>query len=331
MNYRRLGRAGLKVSEIAFGNWITAGGKNSIEDSMACHRKAFDLGINCFDTADCYAGGQAEEVLGRVLQDLSRKDLVLATKCCVPMGKGPNDGGLSRKHVREACEASLRRLKTEYIDLYQAHDFDAATPSEEICRAFDDLIRQGKIVYWGLSNWDSAQTRDAVAICDARGFDRPVGSQPRYSLFYREIEKDLLSVCAQWGIGFIVYSPLCQGLLSGKYAGGKVPPNSRAGQSENYRRRFLTPYNETAVEGLSALAKESALSLSQLALAWILRRPEMSAAIVGASRPEQLEDNAKASGVKLDEELLARIQVILDRRWATILEEDAAKLRKEAK
>jgi len=328
MQYRRLGRAGMKVSELAFGSWITAGGNYPLEVSVATHRKAFELGINTFDTADVYNQGQAEQAVGLALKDWVRTEVVLATKCAFSMGPGPNEAGLSRKHVREACDASLRRLGTEYIDLYQTHRFDDQTPLEETCRAFDDLVRAGKILYWGVSNWSGAQIAGAVGICGACGYDAPVSLQPRYNLFMREIEPDPLSVCDKLGLGIIVYSPLCQGLLTGKYRTG-IPQGSRA-ESRDEFRRLLTPYNQQAVQELSLLAQAAGLTLAQMALAWVLRTKAISAAIVGASRPEQLAELVAASGVNLSGDLLAGIQKVLDRRRAAILEEDARALRASA-
>jgi aryl-alcohol dehydrogenase-like predicted oxidoreductase len=328
MQYRRLGRAGVKISELALGSWITAGGNYPLEVSVATHRRAFELGITTFDTADIYNLGQAEQALGLARKDWTRTDVVLATKCAASMGSGPNDAGLSRKHVREACDASLRRLGTEYIDLYQAHRFDAETPLEETCRAFDDLVRAGKILYWGVSNWSGAQLAGAVGICGACGYDAPVSLQPRYNLFARELESDPLPVCDKLGLGVMVYSPLSQGLLTGKYLTG-VPTGSRAENRDDFQR-FLNPYNRQAVQELSVLAQAAGLTLAQLALAWILRTNAVSAAIVGASRPEQLDELVKASGVKLPGDLLAGIQKILERRRAAILEEDARALRAQA-
>ncbi|GMV79135.1 MAG: aldo/keto reductase [Planctomycetota bacterium] len=329
MHYRHLGRAGVQVSEIAYGSWITAGGQYAAEASIACHERAYELGINCFDTADVYNAGQAETIVGRVLKSIPRRSIVLATKCHGRMGEGVNDRGTSRKHVREACEASLARLDVEYIDVYQAHSYDAETPIEETCRAFDDLIRQGKILYWGVSNWGVRQVAEAAAVCARRGYDAPVSHQPRYNLFAREIEADLMPLCKQHGLGFIVYSPLAQGLLTGKYANGTIPAGSRAEKSDNFKDRHLTAYNLAAVQELQSLASECALSVSQLALAWVLRRDELSAAIVGASRPEQLDETVKAAGVKLDEATQQKIEKILNRRRAAVHDEDAAKLRTE--
>lgn len=325
MQYRQLGRTGLKVSELAYGSWTTAGGKYPLDVSVASHRRAFELGITTFDTADVYNQGQAEQALGTALKDWARRDVVVATKCGGSMGPGPNDGGLSRKHVREACEASLRRLGTEYIDLYQAHRFDPQTPMEETCRAFDDLIRAGKILYWGVSNWTGAQISGAVGICRGYGYDAPVSLQPRYNLFARDIEQDQLPVCEKLGLGILVYSPLCQGLLTGKYLAG-TPADSRATKSDNFAR-FLTPYNHQAVAELSALAQAAGLTLAQLALAWILRTNAVSTAIVGASRPDQLAELVTATGVKLTEPMLADIQKVLDLRRAMILDDDARALR----
>lgn len=326
MQYRNLGKAGVKVSELALGSWITAGGKYPVENAIAAHKKAFELGINMFDTADAYAAGQAEEIVGRALRELPRHQVVLATKLGFGMGGGANDRGFGRKHLREACEASLKRLGVDYIDLYQAHLYDSSAPLEEQCRGFDDLVRQGKILYWGVSNWSGAQIIEALALCDARGYDRPVSLQPRYNLFARDLEKDQLPVCGKYGLGLVVYSPLSQGLLTGKYLAG-VPAGSRGENNANFASRFLTPYNERAVRELRQLAAEAGLTLAQLALAWALRLPEMSAAIVGASQPGQLDETVKASGAKLPDEVLAKIQAALDRRWALVLEEDAAKLK----
>jgi len=325
MHYRKLGRAGVKVSEISYGSWITSN-KGAAETSIACHKRAFDLGINFFDTADAYAAGEAETIVGQVLKELKRSDIFLATKCFFKMGQGPNDGGLSRKHVREACDASLKRLGTDYIDLLQAHSYDNDTPIDEICRGFDDLVRAGKLLYWGVSNWSGLQIASAAELCTRRGFDLPASLQPCYNMFRREIEKDQVPACAQHGLGIVVYSPLCQGLLTGKYKGKQAPSGSRGADNEQFQSRFLTEYNELGVRGLTEIAKSLDLTLSQLALAWILRLPEISSCIVGASRPEQIDETVKASGVKLSPEIIAKIQQVLDQRWALVLAEDSKKL-----
>ena len=207
MRYRTLGRAGIKVSELALGSWITGGGNYPPEVSIATHRRAFELGINTFDTADTYNRGQAEQVVGQALKGWVRSSVVLATKCAGQVGDGPNDVGLGRKHIRESCDGSLQRLGTNYIDLYQAHRFDDQTPLEETCRAFDDLVRAGKILYWGVSNWTGAQIAGATGICGACGYDAPVSLQPRYNLFHRDIEADQLPVCEKLGLGVLAFSP----------------------------------------------------------------------------------------------------------------------------
>jgi len=331
MQYRRLGRAGVKVSEIAYGSWITAGGSYSPDDSIACHKRAFELGINLFDTADVYQSGQAEEIVGQVLQSIPRKNVVLATKLGFGFNKSPNGRGGCRKHVMEACHDSLRRLKTDYIDLYQIHFYDSDTPLDETCRAFDDLCRQGKIIYWGISNWSGQQIKDAAALCQARGFDLPASLQPRYNMFVRQPEKDEFPACAAHGLGIIVYSPLAQGLLTGKYAAGAVPSGSRADTNADFRKRYLVEYNQLAVKELLDLAASAGMPLTRLALAWVLANKDVSAAIVGATKPAQLEESVTASGQTLNADLMTKIQKILDRRWALVLEDDARTLRSNAK
>jgi aryl-alcohol dehydrogenase-like predicted oxidoreductase len=326
MLYRRLGRAGVKVSEISYGSWITAGGKYPAETSIACHKRAYELGINLFDTADVYQAGQAEEIVGQVLQSIPRKQIVLATKLGFGFDNTANARGGSRKHVMEACHDSLRRLKTDYIDLYQIHYYDGDTPLDETCRAFDDLCRQGKVLYWGVSNWSGQQIKDAAAICQARGFDLPSSLQPRYNMFVRQPEKDEFVACAAHGLGIIVYSPLAQGLLTGKYVGA-VPTGSRADTNPDYRKRYFVEYNQTAVKELLDLAASAGMPLTRLAIAWVLANKNVSSAIVGASAPAQLEESVTASGVTLSDEIMARIQKILDRRWALVLEDDAKTLR----
>jgi len=330
MRYRKLGRAGIKVSELALGSWITAGGNYPSEVSIATHCRAFELGINTFDTADTYHRGQAEQVVGQALKGWTRPSVVLATKCAGTVGEGPNDTGLGRKHIRESCDGSLRRLGTDYIDLYQTHRFDDQTPLEETCRAFDDLVRAGKILYWGVSNWTGAQMAEAVGICKACGYDAPVSLQPRYNLFHRDIEADQLPVCERLGLGVLAFSPLCQGVLTGKYCAG-VPAGSRAATREDFLQRHLVPYNQQAVQELLALASAAGMTLAQMSLAWLLRTDVLSAAIVGASRPEQLDELAAASGKTLSADLLAEIQKILERRRAAVLADDARALREPAK
>jgi aryl-alcohol dehydrogenase-like predicted oxidoreductase len=326
MQYRHLGRAGIKVSELILGSWLPQDGARGGDPSiLACTRRAFDLGINAFDTADIYHNGHSEQLLGEAIRELPRHEIVIATKCGNGTSPGPNGRGLSRKHMREACDGSLRRLGVDYIDLYQAHSFDSETPLAEVCRGFDDLVRAGKVLYWGVSNWTGTQIQEACALCDAHGYDRPVSQQPRYSMLFRNTEKDELPVCAQWGLGVVAYSPLAQGLLTGKYQAG-IPAGSRGARVAAFSR-FLAPYNLQAVSELQAIASGAGLTLAQLALAWVLRLPTVAAAIVGATQPEQLEENAKACGRRLSDELLADIQQALDRRWAQVLEDDARALR----
>lgn len=313
MQYRRLGNTGLKVSEISLGSWLTYGGYVEEQNATASIDKAYDLGINFFDTANVYMRGEAEIVVGKALKKYQRDSYVLATKVFWPMGDGPNDRGLSRKHIIEQCNASLKRLNTDYVDIYYCHRYDKETPLEETLRALDDLVRQGKVFYVGVSEWTAEQITEAVHLADKKLLDRIVVNQPQYSMLERYIEKEVLPVCEKHGIGQVVWSPLAQGVLTGKYKKGeKAPEGSRAAQ-ENLKSLFglLKDENLDKVEQLKEVAADHQLSLPTLALAWILRQPNVASALVGASRPEQLEENVKASGVKLSDETLARIEDIL--------------------
>jgi voltage-dependent potassium channel beta subunit len=312
MQYRPLGRSGLRVSEVSLGSWLTYGSSVDPDASAKLVRRAFDGGVNLFDTADAYAHGGAEEVLGRAVRDLPRHHLVLATKCFFPMSDDPNDRGLSRKHVVESVHASLRRLGTDYLDLHQCHRPDPSVPMEETVRAYEDLIRQGKVLYWGVSEWRAAQIVDACRSADALGAYRPVSNQPQYSLLRRGIEREVLPVCEREGVGQIVWSPLAQGVLTGKYGGGRRPEGSRAAdrQRNRFMSDFLAPEVLERVEALRPVAGELGLSLAQLALAWCLRRPGVASVIVGATRPEQLEEDLAASGRALPPEALERIEGI---------------------
>lgn len=313
MEYRRLGNTGLKVSEISLGSWLTYGGYVEEQSATASIDKAYDLGINFFDTANVYMRGEAEIVVGKALKKYQRDSYVLATKVFWPMGDGPNDRGLSRKHIIEQCHASLKRLNTDYVDIYYCHRYDKETPLEETLRALDDLVRQGKVFYVGVSEWTAEQISEAVHLADKKLLDRIVVNQPQYSMLERYIEKEVLPVCEKHGIGQVVWSPLAQGVLTGKYQKGeKAPEGSRAAQ-EKYKSLFglLTDENLDRVEQLKEVAADHQLSLPTLALAWILRQPNVASALVGASRPEQLEENVKASGVKLSDETIARIEDIL--------------------
>ena len=325
MEYRHLGSSGLKISEIAYGNWITHGSQVAEEAAVACVRAALDNGITTFDTADVYAGGRAEEVLGRALAGVNRDDIEIFTKTYWPVGSGQNDRGLSRKHIIRACEASLRRLGTDYLDLYQAHRYDHETPLEETMRAFDDLVRSGKVLYVGVSEWRASEIADALAIAEESGLDRIVSNQPQYSMLWRVIEAEVLPLCQHEGIGQIVWSPIAQGVLSGKYAPGTAAPpeGSRATDPAggSFIRRLLRDDVLTAVAELRPLADEAGLSMAQLALAWVLQQPGISAAIIGASRPEQVTENCKASGVTLDPALMTRIDEVL----GDVVERDPAR------
>ena len=329
MEYRHLGRSGLKVSEIAYGNWLTHGNQIEEDAALACVKAALDEGITTFDTADVYATRRAEEVLGRALAGQRREGLEICTKVYWPVGPGPNDRGLSRKHLIEGCESSLRRLGVDYIDLYQAHRYDVETPLEETLRAFDDLVRQGKVLYVGVSEWTAAQIAEAVRIATEIGFDRIVSNQPQYSMLWRVIEAEVIPVSMKEGIGQIVWSPIAQGVLTGKYRPGEQPPEgSRAAdeRTSNMVSRFLRDDVLDAVQQLVPVAADAGLSMAQLAVAWVLQNPAVSAAIVGATRPEQVNDNAKASGVRLEPELLQRIDAILD----PVVERDPAKTQSPA-
>ncbi|MBY8888309.1 aldo/keto reductase family protein [Streptomyces sp. PTM05] len=314
MEYRHLGRSGLIISEIAYGNWLTHGSQVEEEAATACVRAALDAGITTFDTADVYAGTRAESVLGRALKGERREGLEILTKVFWPTSPGHNDRGLSRKHIMESIDNSLRRLQTDHVDLYQAHRFDVSTPLEETMEAFADVVRAGKAHYIGVSEWTADQIRRGHAL--ARELRVPlVSSQPQYSMLYRVIESEVIPACEELGIGQIVWSPIAQGALTGKYLPGKQPPaGSRATDDKggaDMIGHFLRDEVLERVARLRPLADEAGLSLAQLAVAWVLRQPGVSAAIVGASRPEQVTENAKAAGVRLDAELLARIDEII--------------------
>jgi aryl-alcohol dehydrogenase-like predicted oxidoreductase len=311
MEFRHLGRSGLKVSEITFGNWVTHGVQVDDPTALATIHAALDAGITTFDTADAYAGTRAEAVMGEALKGQRREGIEVFTKVYWPTGPGMNDRGLSRKHIMESCHNSLRRLQTDYVDLYQAHRFDDETPLEETLRAFDDLVRQGKVLYVGVSEWTAGQIREAVRVAEKMGFDRIVSNQPQYSMLWRVIEPEVVPASLELGVGQIVWSPIAQGVLTGKYLPGQAPPaDTRATASEegaNMVSRWLRDDVLTAVQGLLPIASDLGLTPAQLAVAWVLANPNVSSAIVGASRPAQIVDNAKASGVKLDADVLTAI------------------------
>ncbi|NNL66772.1 MAG: aldo/keto reductase family protein [Myxococcales bacterium] len=312
MEYRQLGNSGLRVSSVSIGSWLTFGSSVEVADTAKLIQQAYDLGVNFFDTADVYAHGRSEEAVGRALQNVPRPYVVIATKCFFPMSQRPNDRGLSRKHVFESVEASLRRLGTDYIDLHQCHRPDPSTPMEETVRAYEDLIRQGKLLYWGVSEWRAEKIVDACRIADRRNAFAPISNQPQYNLIRRGIEREILPVCQREGLGQVVFSPLAQGVLTGKYRGGQRPPDSRAADAERnqFMDDFLRPEVLSRVDSLASLAAELDLSASQLALAWCLRQPGVASTIVGVTREAQLRDNVAAAGVTIPEEMLERIDAL---------------------
>lgn len=315
MQYRHLGKYGVKVSEVALGSWLTYGGATEDATATECIEKAYDVGINFFDTANVYARGKSEEVVGKALAQYARASYFLATKVFFPMGDGPNDRGLSRKHIFEQCHLSLKRLGTDYIDLYQCHRYDSETPLEETLVALDDLARQGKILYAGVSEWSAGQIAHAVDYVRGAGLHPIVSNQPLYHMLGRGIEKDVIPLCEREGIGQVVFSPLAQGVLTGKYKPGQEPPaGSRAadpGQNMFMGGGKLDQETLVKVQGLQPIAEGLGLSMAQLALAWCLRQKNVSSVIIGASRAAQVEDNAGASGVVLSPETLTAIETAL--------------------
>jgi len=330
MEFRHLGRSGLLISEIAYGNWITHGSQVEEEAAAACVRAALDVGITTFDTADVYAGGRAEEVLGRALKGERRAGLEIFTKVFWPTGPGPNDRSLSRKHIMESIDASLGRLQTDYVDLYQAHRYDYSTPLEETMQAFADVVRSGKALYIGVSEWTASEIRAGWEM--AQDLRIPfVSNQPQYSALWRVIEAEVVPTSIELGVGQVVFSPIAQGVLSGKYkVGQEHPEGSRATDEKsgaNFISRLLNDEVLTAVAELQPLAEQAGLSMAQLAVAWVLQNSNVSAAIIGASRPEQVRDNAAASGVKLDADLMKAIDTALD----PVAERDPAKTQSPAR
>jgi aryl-alcohol dehydrogenase-like predicted oxidoreductase len=314
MEHRRLGSSGLWVSEIAYGNWLTHASQVAEDAATACVHAALDAGITTFDTADVYAQTGAESVLGRALAGQRREGLEILTKVYWPTGPGMNDRGLSRKHIMESAHGSLRRLQTDYIDVYQAHRFDHHTPLEETLGAFDDLIRQGKVLYIGVSEWRAEEIRAALTLAEEMGLDRIVSNQPQYSMLWRVIEAEVVPTCEEAGIGQVVWSPMAQGVLTGKYLpGAPIPEGSRAADplGSSFIAKWLEPDVLERVQQLRPLADEAGLTMAQMAVAWVLGNPNVSAAIVGASRPEQLQDSVRASGVVLDDDLREAIDDVL--------------------
>lgn len=308
MHYRRVGNSGLKVSAIGLGGWITFEElrQSGVREVV---RAAAEKGVIFFDVADIYGHGAAEELLGNMMSEFHRPDLVLSTKAYWPMSDNPNNRGLSRKHLHESINASLRRLNTDYVDLYFCHRFDEETPVEEVVRAMDDLVRQGKVLYWGTSVWEVAQIEEAVRVARELGCHPPTVEQPCYNMVDRHIEAQLLPTAARMGLGIMAWSPLAQGVLTGKYADG-IPQGSRADTNEWARGQLKEADIETA-RRLAPIAGDLGISLSQLALAWVLRRPEVSCAIIGATLREQVEENAAAAEVQLTADVVAEIERVL--------------------
>lgn len=315
VGYRHLGSSGLKITEITYGNWLTHGSQVEAGTAIECVHTALDLGITSFDTADVYANTTAEEVLGRALAGRRRESLEVFTKVYWPIGpKGPNDVGLSRKHIMEGINGSLTRLGMDYVDLYQAHRYDHETPLEETMQAFADVVRAGKALYIGVSEWTAEQIRTGQELATQMGF-RLVSNQPQYSALWRVIEDRVVPTSQELGLGQIVWSPMAQGVLSGKYLPGQEPPaGSRATDDKGGRQmisRWMRDDVLTAVQALRPIAQDLGLTMPQLAIAWVLRNPAVSSAIVGASRPEQLADTVRASGVHLDDDVMAAIDIAL--------------------
>jgi aryl-alcohol dehydrogenase-like predicted oxidoreductase len=309
MQRRRLGDSDLEVSEIALGSWLTYAGGVGREQTVACTKAAFEVGINFFDTANVYGRGAAEEAWGEILSAYPRESYVLATKVFFPMSDV--DQGLSAEQIHKQIDASLRRLQTDHVDLYQCHRYDPKTPLEETMQALTEVVRAGKARYIGFSEWTPDQIRAALAL---PGVEKFVSSQPQYSMLWRGPEREVFPLCAEHGISQIVWSPLAQGVLTGKYRPGEQPPPDSRAASERmsgFIEGFMSDTTLAAVQRLVPIAQEAGLSMAQLALAWVLRRPEVAAAIIGATRPEQVHDNAAASGVALSGEQLAAIDEVL--------------------
>ena len=325
MEFRYLGNSGLKISEITYGNWLTHGSQVENDIAAQCVRAALDAGISTFDTADVYANTAAETVLGDALKGERRESLEIFTKVYWPTGPGgKNDTGLSRKHIMESIDGSLTRLRTDYVDLYQAHRYDTETPLEETMQAFADVVRQGKALYIGVSEWTADQIRDGVRLSKELGIQL-ISSQPQYSMLWRVIEDEVVPTSAELGVSQIVWSPVAQGVLTGKYKPGQQPPQGSRATDEkggaDMIKRFMNDDVLTRVQNLLPVADELRLSMAQLAVAWVLQNDNVAAALIGASRPEQVTENVKAAGVQIPSELMARI----DEALGDVVERDAGR------
>ncbi|MFM1905540.1 MAG: hypothetical protein RIT32_336 [Actinomycetota bacterium] len=321
MHYRKLGNTGFKVSAISYGNWLTHGSQVEADQAIKTVHAAYENGITTFDTADVYAGTKAEEVLAEAIKGFRREGIELFTKVYWPIGPGVNDRGLSRKHIMEAIDGSLRRLKVDYVDLYQAHRFDYETPLEETMRAFEDIVRSGRALYIGVSEWTAEQIQAAVDIAKQMNFDKIVSNQPQYSMLWRVIEGEVIPTSEKNGISQIVWSPMAQGVLTGKYLPGQAAPEgSRATDPSGARmiERWMRDDVLTAVQNLKPIAADLGLSMGQLAIAWVLQNQNVASAIVGASKPEQIIDNIKAADVVLDKAVMKKIDEVV----ASVVERD---------
>jgi len=325
VEFRYVGNSGFKISEITYGNWLTHGSQVENDQAKACVRAALDAGITTFDTADVYANTKAETVLGEALKGERRESLEILAKVYWPTGpRGHNDAGLSRKHIMESINGSLSRLQTDYVDIYQAHRYDYETPLEETMQAFADLVRMGKVLYVGVSEWTAQQIQDGHDLAEELGIHL-ISNQPQYSMLRRVIEDDVIPVCVSLGMSQIVFSPIAQGVLTGKYRPGEQPPTGSRATDEkggaDMIKRWMSDEVLKRVQRLEPLAKEAGLSMAQLAVAWVLQNGNVASAIIGASRPEQVHDNAAAAGVKLEEDLLSKIDEVLD----PVVQRDPAK------
>jgi voltage-dependent potassium channel beta subunit len=317
MKYRQLGKNGIRLSVIGIGSWLTYGMGINDKTALECVKTALDSGIVFFDTADIYNKGEAEKSYGKILFSeikIRREDVVIASKCFWPMSPNTNDRGLSRKHITESVHKSLIRLKTDYIDIYQCHRHDPDTPMEEICRAFNDLILQGKLLYWGVSEWTAENIEDAVTTCEKYNLHKPVSSQPQYNIIRTQIETNgVIAVSEKYGLGLVVWSPLAQGLLSGKYSGGKVPKDSRIA-SERMNMFIKDSINDkellAKVDRFKKLAESMGNTASQLALAWCLRKNIITSAITSASKPAQVTENSGAADIDFTPELESKVKEI---------------------